>query len=121
MLAEPQQVKGLEFEHVYLVGLQSDAIRLAPWEDRWVPEELAGEGVPDAGDELLAARRLRLGYVAMTRARTGLVLSYSEQSEGRPANPSPIYERARAALSGRRRSTTRRSSGRPRACTRPTG
>jgi DNA helicase-2/ATP-dependent DNA helicase PcrA len=98
MLAEPQQVKGLEFEHVYLVGLQSDAIRLAPWEDRWVPEELAGGELPEAGDELLAARRLRLGYVAMTRARTGLVASYSEQSEGRPANPSPIYERTLAVL-----------------------
>ena len=98
MLAEPQQVKGLEFDHVYLFGLQSDAMRLAPWEDRWVPEELLDEALPAAGDELLAARRLRLAYVAMTRAISGLVLSWPERSEGRPAAPSPIYERSRAAL-----------------------
>ncbi len=41
MLAEPAQVKGLEFDAVYLLGLHAGSMRLAPWEDRWVPEELA--------------------------------------------------------------------------------
>ena len=40
LVAEPDQVKGLEFDHVYLVGLRSGAVAARPWEDRWVPEEL---------------------------------------------------------------------------------
>ena len=98
VLAEPDQVKGLEFDSVYLLGLHSGALRVAPWEDRWVPEDLAAGPLPEAGDELLAARRARLAYVAMTRAARRLVLSWPEESEREASAPAPAYEAARAAL-----------------------
>ena len=98
LLAEPEQVKGLEFDHVYLLGLHQGAMRVAPWEDRWVPEELAAGALPPAGDELLAARRARLAYVAMTRARHGLVLSWPEGTDAGPAAPAAVLEQARTAL-----------------------
>ncbi|MEX2413559.1 MAG: ATP-dependent DNA helicase [Thermoleophilaceae bacterium] len=39
----------------------------------------------------------RLLNVAMTRARCGLVLAWADASNGTPARPSPLYERAREA------------------------
>ena len=48
MLAEPAQVKGLEFDAVYLLGLHAGSMRLAPWEDRWVPGR-ARHGEPARG------------------------------------------------------------------------
>ena len=98
VLAEPDQVKGLEFDAVYLLGMHSGAMRVAPWEDRWVPEALAAGPLPEAGDELLAVRRARLAYVAMTRARRHLVLSWPEESEREASAPAPAYEAAREAL-----------------------
>ena len=101
VLAEPDQVKGLEFDALYLLGMHSGAMRVAPWEDRWVPEELATGPLPPAGDELLAARRARLAYVAVTRATRNLVLSWPEESEREASAPAPAYETAREALGAR--------------------
>ena len=98
VLAEPAQVKGLEFDAVYLLGLQAGSMRLAPWEDRWVPEELVSGPVPEAGDELVAARQRRLAYLALTRAARSVVLSWPEESEREVVAPAPFYEAVRDAL-----------------------
>ena len=99
VLAEPEQVKGLEFERVYLLGLDRSAIDGRPWEDAWIPDELVGEPVPPAGEETTARRRRMLVRVAMTRARDALVLSYAEAPD-EPAAPAPFYERPLRALGG---------------------
>lgn len=98
VLAEPDQVKGLEFEVVLVLGLHAGAIRVPAWEDRWVPEELAAGPLPDAGEELLATRRARLAYVAITRARRRLVLSWPEESDREASAPAPAYAAVRSAL-----------------------
>ena len=100
VVAEPEQVKGLEFEHVYLLGLHRGAIEGRAWEDEWVPPELLADELPEAGDELVAERRARVAYVAMTRSRRALVLSWPETVRDDPAPPSPAYEAVREALGG---------------------
>ena len=100
LVAEPDQVKGLEFDHVYLVGLRSGAVAARPWEDRWVPEELLDDELPAAGEELATARRLLLAHVAMTRARQALVLAWPLRPEEGGGAPSRIYRAALEAHGG---------------------
>jgi DNA helicase II / ATP-dependent DNA helicase PcrA len=97
VVAEPQQLKGLEFDHVYLLGLHQGAIPARPWEAGWVPEDLLAEEL-DAEDAHAAARRARLAYLAMTRVRAALVMSWPETADA--LGPSPAYDAARAALGG---------------------
>jgi DNA helicase II / ATP-dependent DNA helicase PcrA len=92
--------QGREFRHVFVLGLQSARMpgarrRLAePIPDALLHEELAA----DTRAEHVADMR-RLTYVAMTRAREGLVLGYAERSVGGALqHPSPFLEEARAAL-----------------------
>jgi DNA helicase II / ATP-dependent DNA helicase PcrA len=88
-------VKGGEFEHVIALGLSAASLPGPPppaGED--LPPSLARAPVP-AHDE----RMRRLLHVAMTRARRGLVLSWSATAEHGPgARPSPFVEEARAVL-----------------------
>jgi DNA helicase-2/ATP-dependent DNA helicase PcrA len=71
--------KGLEFDHVFVIGL----------EDGILPFTLYGDNQPDQIDE-----ERRLLYVAMTRARNGLHLSWarSRNFRGRilTGSPSPF-------------------------------
>jgi DNA helicase-2/ATP-dependent DNA helicase PcrA len=97
LVAEPEQVKGLEFDHVYLLGMSSGAISGRPWEDRWIPDELLAERLPEPGEELTAKRRRMLAHVATSRARDALVLSWPERPEEGSSAPSRIYQEARAA------------------------
>ncbi len=94
LLAEPEQVKGLEFDHVYLLGLRSGAVAVRPAEDDWIPESLLDEVMPEPGDELTATRRLTLAHVAITRARRTLVLSWPARDEEGGSSPSRIYRAA---------------------------
>ena len=99
VVAEPEQVKGLEFEHVYLLGLHRGAIDSRAYEDEWVPPELIGDPLPEPGDELAARRRSRLAYVSMTRARSSLVLSYSQTVGDSPVHAAPLFDAVGEALS----------------------
>jgi DNA helicase-2/ATP-dependent DNA helicase PcrA len=92
--------KGLEFDHVFVCGLQSSRM---PGARRQLVEPipagvLADRGAGDSREEHLAEMR-RVLHVAMTRARESLVLAYAAHSErGAPQHPSPFAEEARAAL-----------------------
>src|SRR5436190_2016676 len=97
VLAEPEQVKGLEFDRVYLLGLHRAAMAGRRADSALVPDGLVGDpgGDVEAGE---GTRRARLAYLASTRARNALVLSWPEARNGSPAAPSRFYEAARAAL-----------------------
>jgi DNA helicase II / ATP-dependent DNA helicase PcrA len=99
VLAEPEQVKGLEFEHVYLLGLHRAAIAARDSAAGWLPRSLLpGDAVAAGADDPAHAARARLAYLAMTRPRRGLVLSWPAQSAEGQVSPSPFYEAARDAL-----------------------
>jgi DNA helicase II / ATP-dependent DNA helicase PcrA len=99
VLAEPEQVKGLEFDHVYLLGLHRGAIAARDSAAGWLPRSLLpGELVRAEADDVSRAARARLAYLSMTRARRGLVMSRPEQSVDGEVGPSPFYEAARDAL-----------------------
>jgi DNA helicase II / ATP-dependent DNA helicase PcrA len=100
LVAEPEQVKGFEYDHVYLLGLRSGAISGRPWEDRWIPDELLDEHLPEPGEELTAKRRRMLAHVATSRARDALVLSWPARPEEGSSAPSRIYQEARSARDG---------------------
>ncbi len=100
LVAEPEQVKGLEFDHVYLLGLRSGAIDARSWEDGWIPDELIAEDLPQPGDELSAESRLMLAHVAITRAREALVMSWPERPGSGTSAPSRIYRGALEAHGG---------------------
>ena len=121
LLAEPEQVKGLEFDHVYLLGLHAARSPGRPERARVDPDELLAEG-PSARPTTRAAAPARLAYVAMTRARAApVVLAWPEETTGRPAGPvAALRGRARRSTATRR-STRRSCSAPPRGCTPPTG
>jgi DNA helicase-2/ATP-dependent DNA helicase PcrA len=92
--------KGLEFDHVFVLGLSASRMP-GPWRRRRdVPDELLKESLPEAGGrELHEAEMRRLLHVAMTRARKSLVLAWAEGGAvGATPRPSPFYEEARRAL-----------------------
>ncbi len=94
--------KGHEFEHVYVLGLMSARM---PGPRRQTLEPIADallkESVPAASRVTHASGMRRLLHVAMTRARTRLVLAYPEKTDrGAAQQPSPFAEEARVALGG---------------------
>jgi DNA helicase-2/ATP-dependent DNA helicase PcrA len=87
------ELKGLEFDRIYLVGLQADAVPGAePAGAPDVPAALGGERRSHED------RQRRLFYTAITRAKDALVLSRPEAGEDGEARPSPFYEEARSVL-----------------------
>jgi DNA helicase-2/ATP-dependent DNA helicase PcrA len=98
LLAEPRHLKGVEFEHLFLVGLRRGALAAEADSDRWIPDALLAEALPEPGPELDAARRARLAYTAMTRARRTLTLAWPQLGHGGEGRPSAIHEAAREAL-----------------------
>jgi DNA helicase-2/ATP-dependent DNA helicase PcrA len=94
-------VKGLECEHVYLLGLDRSSMPGdAPAGPPRVPAELLGEAAAQPAPDAWLARRRRALYVAMNRARSGLVLSWVEVGRTGSKRPSPFYEEARTVLGG---------------------
>ncbi|MFN8132003.1 MAG: ATP-dependent DNA helicase [Solirubrobacteraceae bacterium] len=91
--------KGLEFDHVYVLGLQSARM---PGARRRVTEPIPDALLPDAMPRDTRAAHIaemrRLLHMAMTRARTRLVLAYAAHGEGDAVQPpSPFAEEARHA------------------------
>ena len=98
-VVEMAAAKGLELDHVFVLGLSAGRMPgRAPGGGDGVPNALLKEQLPAEGGHEGSMRRLL--HVAMTRAREGLVLSWTEGSNGAPARPSPFYEQARAAVAG---------------------
>jgi superfamily I DNA/RNA helicase/RecB family exonuclease len=94
--------KGLEFEHVYILGLDRAALPGAcPPGPPPIPPDLLPEAEVGPGqEEVWLARRRRALHVAMTRTRLGLVLSWVEESREGATRPSPVYEEVRTVLAG---------------------
>jgi DNA helicase-2/ATP-dependent DNA helicase PcrA len=93
--------KGLEFDHVFVLGLSAAEMPGAYRERAGdVPDELLKERLDQqSGRAAHEAEMRRLLHVAMTRARKGLVLAWAEGgAPGTTPRPSPFYEEARAAL-----------------------
>jgi superfamily I DNA/RNA helicase/RecB family exonuclease len=97
VIAEAEQLKGTELDHVYVLGLSRSGLEPQPWRERWVPEELVEGERPAAGPELAVRRRAQLAYLGATRARHSLVLSWPEGPGGSGA-PGPEYEAVGTAL-----------------------
>jgi DNA helicase-2/ATP-dependent DNA helicase PcrA len=94
--------KGLEFEHVYVLGLMAARMpgprrrALEP-----IPDALIKESLPPDSKAAHDAEMRRLLHVAMTRARRRLVLAYPERTDrGAIQPPSPFTEEARDAVGG---------------------
>jgi DNA helicase II / ATP-dependent DNA helicase PcrA len=94
--------KGLEFDAVYVLGLQSARMpgaRRRAFEP--IPDALLHEDLPPDSRIAHVGEMRRLLHVAMTRARRSVVLAYPERSEaGAVQQPSPFAEDARTALGG---------------------
>jgi DNA helicase-2/ATP-dependent DNA helicase PcrA len=90
------RAKGLEFRHVFVAGLVDGhfPVRARP-PALSLPAELLGTGERSADDEHLAEER-RLFYVAMTRARDELTLSWHTAGPGGRGRrrPSPFVAEA---------------------------
>jgi DNA helicase-2/ATP-dependent DNA helicase PcrA len=83
-------VEGLEFDHLFLLGLDADRL----------PRPVGRNGDRADGS---GSRNSRLLYRAMTRARRGVVLSWAAPNgdgAGAAARASPLIEAAHAAVGG---------------------
>jgi DNA helicase-2/ATP-dependent DNA helicase PcrA len=99
---------GLEFDHVFVLGLDAGRMPGAPGGgptrdgvaalEETAPEKTE-DGSPGGGSPDQRMRRLLA--VAITRARVGVVLSYAASSRRLAGQaPSPLVENARAAVGG---------------------
>jgi DNA helicase II / ATP-dependent DNA helicase PcrA len=95
-----QAAHGLSFEHVFVLGLQSSRMpgaRRRAMEP--IPDALLHETLPPDTRAAHVDEMRRLLHVAMTRARSGLVLAYAARSDaGALQPPSPFAEEARTEL-----------------------
>jgi DNA helicase-2/ATP-dependent DNA helicase PcrA len=95
-----QAAAGLSFEHVFVLGLQSSRMpgaRRRAMEP--IPDALLHEVLPPDTRAAHVDEMRRLLHVAMTRARSGLVLAYAARSDVDALQPpSPFAEEARLEL-----------------------
>ena len=88
--------RDMEVSHAFVAGLDAAAVPgSARRRGDGVPDALLRETLPADGPEVHEALMRRLLHVAITRARTSVILSWAEDAEG--ARPSPFYEEARVA------------------------
>ncbi len=89
--------KGLEFRHVYILGLDGrPSGRMQRSEEP--PSALLLDPPAVDAETAAAEHQRRTLFTAMTRARDGLVLSWTGRSGGGAVPRSPMYEDARTAL-----------------------
>jgi DNA helicase II / ATP-dependent DNA helicase PcrA len=87
---------GLEADHVYVIGLHAGVVAAAP---ERIPDALLSEELPPDTDETRHTALAQELYVALSRARSRLVLSFPQADDrGAPLAPMPALETARAAL-----------------------
>jgi DNA helicase-2/ATP-dependent DNA helicase PcrA len=87
---------GLEADHVYVIGLHAGVAIPAP---ERIPDSLVSEELPPDTEETHRAALAQELYVALSRARSRLVLSFPRADDrGAPLAPLPALETARAAL-----------------------
>ena len=91
------QSRALSFDHVFLLGVAEKEFprrgRRHPFFDDGERRDLRARGVDLADTGLDAAHEMLLFYLAVTRARRSLVVSYpSLDAQGRPALPSHYLE-----------------------------
>ena len=98
LVAEPDGVKGMEFDRVYLLGLDRGALGWGAERAAWIPDGLTDDADYPAATDVADALRARRAYVALSRARMAVVLARPEQAHGVATTPSPVYEAALAAL-----------------------
>ena len=92
--------KGLEFDHVFVLGLSAARMPGPSGASRRRRAGRAAQGAPArrGPGEAHEAEMRRLLHVAMTRARKGLVLAWAESGQpGATPRPSPFYDEALAA------------------------
>src|SRR3954454_6013166 len=92
-VTETAVADAIECDHAFVLGLTAAAMPGRAPDDR-VPDELLPETVVVTRREAHEERMRRVLYVAMTRARRGLVLAWPE-ADG--ARPSPLLDEAKAA------------------------
>jgi DNA helicase-2/ATP-dependent DNA helicase PcrA len=87
---------GLEADHVYVIGLHAGMGMPAP---ERIPDSLIAEELPPDTDENRHAALAQWLYVALSRARVRLVLSFPRADDrGAPLAPAPVLEAVRGAL-----------------------
>jgi DNA helicase-2/ATP-dependent DNA helicase PcrA len=87
---------GLEADHVYVIGLHAGVAVTTP--DR-IPDSLISEELPPDTEDTRHAALAQELYVAFSRARARLVLSYPRADDrGAPLAPLPALEAVRGAL-----------------------
>jgi DNA helicase II / ATP-dependent DNA helicase PcrA len=87
---------GLEADQVYVIGLHTGVAMPAPHR---IPDSLISEELPPDTEETRRCALAQELYVAFSRARSRLVLSYPRADDrGAPLAPLPALEPVRAAL-----------------------
>ena len=94
-----RDAKGLEFDHVYLLGLDRSLGSSRDAGAPFIPVELLPEPPAEEGEAARTSHRRRAVRTAMTRARAGVVLSWAERDGEGSARPAAFYEEARTVLS----------------------
>jgi DNA helicase-2/ATP-dependent DNA helicase PcrA len=92
-ITQTDSAEEIECDHAFVLGLTAAAMPGRAPDDR-VPDELLPETVVLTGREAHEERMRRILYVAMTRARRGVVLAWPE-ADG--ARPSPFLDEILAA------------------------
>jgi DNA helicase-2/ATP-dependent DNA helicase PcrA len=92
-ITQTDSAEEIECDHAFVLGLTAAAMPGRAPDDR-VPDELLPETVVVTGREAHEERMRRVLYVAMTRARRGVVLAWPD---GDGARPSPFLDEAKAA------------------------
>ncbi len=92
----PAAAGGLEADHVYVIGLHAGVAARAP---ERIPDSLISEDLPPDTEDTRAAASAQELYVALTRARTRLVLAFAKADDrGTPLTPAPALEAVQGAL-----------------------